>query len=232
MKIVQRLKRLTSRVLEHQARRYKSLYLPLVRSNEGLSDDQEYINSAIEQVNALLQFCELSSNTRLLDFGCGQGRFANGLLIRIPSIGSYCGIDTTKESIDWCKRWVQRYHRNFIFIHLPAHNARYNPSVKSRPVFPLQADYFDIAFLNSVFSHMVADDVSFYLSQLYRVLCKNGILYTTAFIEENVPQVEENPQDYLGAKSKGALHRVRYERSFFLGLVEKAGFSIMEFQHQ
>ncbi len=232
MKIAQLFKRLFHRKLSHQTRRYKGLYLPLARSNEGLSGDQEYVNSAVEQVDDLMQFCELKSNMHILDFGCGQGRLANGLLVRAPNIGCYYGIDTNEESINWCKRWIQRYHSNFSFIHVAAHNARYNPSVNSRPELPAKANSFDVAFLNSVFSHMLTDDVQFYLTQLHGVLRIGGIIYVTAFIEKDVPPVEENPVDYLGRKSTGALHRVRYEKSFFLGLVENAGFSLVSYINQ
>lgn len=71
-----------------QARRFKGIYLPLARSNEGLSDDQEYVNSAVKQVEDLLQHTELTANTRILDFGYGQGRFSIGLLAHTPNIKS------------------------------------------------------------------------------------------------------------------------------------------------
>lgn len=232
MKLIKLFKQSVRRILFNKSRRYKGLYLPLIRSAEGLSDDQEYVNSAVEQIDDLLQYCELTSNTQILDFGCGQGRLANGLLFRVPNIGGYLGIDTDAESIKWCKHWIERHHSKFTFFHLPAQNARYNPSAKSLPTFPTTANSFDVAFLISVFSHMLTDDVKFYLSQLHEALCKGGLIYTTAFIEEGVPNIEENPQNYIGKKTVGALHRVRYEKSFFFGLVEKAGFSIVDFQHQ
>src|SRR5688572_17564926 len=90
------------------ARQHGNLFLPYNRSNEGLSDDQEYLGSAIEQVDELLQYCPLTGDTSILDFGCGQGRFANGLLASGKNIKSYCGIDTDLESIRWCQRWIQQ----------------------------------------------------------------------------------------------------------------------------
>jgi hypothetical protein len=55
-----------------------------------------------------------------------------------------------------------------------------------------------------------------------------GYVYLTAFIEENVPDVVENPENYLGVSS-GRLHRVRYEKGYFASLVKKAGFRCKEF---
>jgi len=79
---------------------------------------------------------------------------------------------------------------------------------------------------------MLSDDVEFYLEQLHKALGKKGVIYVTAFIEEDVPQIEENPEGYLDRHSVGPLHRVRYERAFFFDLFEKTRFNILDFQHQ
>ena len=232
MKLIQYFSNLFFPDTSDQVRHYKGMHLPVTRSNEGLSDDLDYVNSALEQIDSLSQYCELTPHTRILDFGCGQGRLANGIILKIPNIEYYCGIDTNQESINWCKRWLYRYHKNFNFIHVPAYNERYNQSAESHPALPVKPDSFDIAFLNSVFSHMLVPDITFYLSQLHNSLCNGGVIYLTAFIEEDVPNVEENPPGYLNKTSTGALHRVRYDKAFFLNLVEKAGFRIIDFQYQ
>ena len=59
-----------------------------------------------------------------------------------------------------------------------------------------------------------------------------GKVYITAFVEENVQDVEENPKGYMGKESKGALHRVRYDKNFFFKMVRKANFCVDEFHHQ
>jgi len=78
---------------------------------------------------------------------------------------------------------------------------------------------------------MLEDDVRFYLNEFNRILSKNGAILITAFIEENVPNVEENPKNYLG-KSVGALHRVRYEKQFFYQLVKQSNLKVVNFYHQ
>ena len=214
------------------ARRYKGVYLPLHRANEHLNDDVEYINSAIQQIGVLEQYSPLSKNTRVLDFGCGQGRFANGLLLYYPELAKYSGIDTDLDAIKWCKRWIQKHHPHFTFLHVDAHNARYNPTAILRPELPLSPGKYNIAFLNSVFSHMVSDDVNFYLGQINQTLDINGVIYLTAFIEKNVPAVEENPPGYLNRLSTLPLHRVRYEEEFFFNMVTESDFKILHFDHQ
>ena len=216
----------------YEAHKFNGLWLPLTRSNENLVDHQAYLDSALELVDELSEYYELTSGTHILDFGCGQGRLANGLLKRKYNIGSYCGIDTNRDSITWCNRWIQRYNPKFTFIHVPAKNDRYNPLVEDLVPLPIKSSSMDVVFMNSVFSHMLTDDLRYYLQELHKTLRNNGVLYTTAFIEENVPEVEENPQNYLGKETTGPLHRVRYEKSFFLDIVEEYGFRIIDFQHQ
>lgn len=215
-----------------RARRYENIYLPARRSNEDLADDQSYVDSAVAQVDSLHQYLDLNETTRIVDFGCGQGRFANGLILRFPDLRHYSGIDTDAAAIKWCNRWIQKFHPNFEFHHVPAHNARYNPSSSPRQEIPLEKDSFDLAFLNSVFSHMLAEDVRFYLRQMFQLLVKDGVIYATAFVEESVPEVRENPEGYLGRSSTGPLHRVRYENSFFLELFDQAGFKLIDFRHR
>lgn len=77
---------------------------------------------------------------------------------------------------------------------------------------------------------MLEDDVNFYLREFRRVLCLTGKIYLTAFIEEDVPAMIENPKDYLGG-SKGPLHRVRYSRKFFYELVREAGLTVCDYRH-
>ncbi|RHW74886.1 class I SAM-dependent methyltransferase [Colwellia sp. RSH04] len=218
--------------VHNEARIYKGLYLPLNRTNESLSNDVDYIQSSIEQVNSLSHFCSISKTTRLLDFGCGQGRLSNGFLASKTEIARYIGVDTSLESINWCVNWIEKYHSNFKFLHVPAYNARYNPEEKMYQPLPFEENTFDLVFLNSVFSHMLTADIRFYLEQFKRVLSSGGYVYLTAFIEDDVPHEEENPEGYLGRKSKGALHRVRFQKNYFLSLVREFGFTVIEFKHQ
>ena len=226
------LKRIKDIIQIFLAKRYKHVYLPYFRANENLNNNEIYVKSTIQQIKTLKQYSSISNQTRLLDFGCGPGRLAIGLLFECPDIGEYCGIDTDKFSIKWCKLWIQKYHPHYSFIHVDAHHARYNPSASQRPELPVPQNRYDIAFVNSVFSHMLSDDVKFYLQQINEALNEGGILYFTAFIEENVPDEEENPAYYLNRPSTLPLHRVRYERDYFFMLIKNAGFNILDFDHQ
>ena len=229
-----KIKQLLSKIFHFRSNtaiHYQDLFLPDFRSNENLNNNSEYLQSAIEQVEHLEKLCNLSEDTKLLDFGCGQGRLVNGIQYLQKNISIYTGIDTDGYSIRWCNKWLTNYGDIFSFIYLPAFNARYNKNADGLTILPFENKIFNIVFLNSVFSHMLSKDIIFYLNEFNRVLIKGGRVYLTAFIEEGVVDVEENPNDYID-NSSGRLHRVRYEKDFFFKLVEDAGFKVNNFLHQ
>lgn len=218
------------------ARHHRELNLPHpgARSNQSLESDDAYIESAVAQVTDLLGLCELGVEPDILDFGCGQGRLANGLIVTKARIGAYHGIDTDGAAISWCQRWISDDHPDFRFTHVPARNGRYNPRATGRQPLPGSNGSYDLVFLNSVFSHMLSDDVAFYASEFARVLRPGGSMYATAFIEDGVPDEEENPDGYLPemGPSQGALHRVRFDRPHFESLIQDSGLSIVEIRHR
>ena len=210
--------------------KYKNLILPTVRSNQGLQDNEVYLNSGVEQLDFLIKHNLINSDSEILDFGCGQGRLLNTLIYKNFAFKSYHGIDTQGHTIDWCKKHLT-YNSKIKFHHVPAFNERYNNQVDGLLKLPFKDSSFSLVFLNSVFSHMLDSDIAFYINEFDRILQNNGAVYLTAFVEENVPEVEENPDNYLG-ESKGSLHRVRYEKDFFFKLVESKNMRISQFVHR
>lgn len=210
---------------------FKGLNLPPFRTNQGLEDNETYLKSGVEQLQFLLKMDLIHDNTTFLDFGCGQGRIVNSFKYSNIRIKKYIGIDTDSNSIKWCNKYLSPYHDKYNFIHLPSFNARYNRTVGGLQKLPFNEYDFDLIFLNSVFSHMLEDDIKFYLDEFNRILKINGVIFLTAFIEENVPNVEENPINFI-SKSKGSLHRVRYEKEFFFELIRKSNLKVDEFYHQ
>lgn len=195
-----------------------------------MSNNEAYLDSIVIQLEYLKNRNYINSHSTILDFGCGQGRFVNGLIFTKTKINNYYGVDTNLESIKWCNKWLTTFDKKFNFIHLPAYNARYNTKESSLKKLPF-INKFSCIFLNSVFSHMLPHDILFYLKELNQCLENNGIIYLTAFVEYNVICVEENPKHYHGT-SKGRLHRVRYEKKYFFNLIESCGFKIETFHHQ
>ncbi len=173
-------------------------------------------------------------HSQILDVGCGAGRLAIGLLSRFGAAQHYRGVDISKPSIDWCNAHIARRQPGFQFIRIDVHNPRYNLSnstIDSTFHLPFAEHEFDIIYLYSVFSHMLADDVRVYLREFDRVLKPSGAIFLTGFIEENVPDVEENPPNYRMAW-QGHLHCVRYNKAFFETLLAAGGFGIDRFEYE
>lgn len=101
--------------------KFENLRIPLYRSNQGLNNNMEYINSALKQIEDLKSYHLISSDTTLLDFGCGQGSLVNGLLYSKFNIKEYQGIDTDLKSIKWCQDNLSRNSQGYNFIEVSSY---------------------------------------------------------------------------------------------------------------
>jgi hypothetical protein len=79
---------------------------------------------------------------------------------------------------------------------------------------------------------MVIEDIKIYLKEFNRLLSKNGKIFLTAFIEEDVPEMSINPEGYRRPSWKGELHCVRYNNSFFENILAENGFKIKRFEYE
>jgi SAM-dependent methyltransferase len=125
----------------------------------------------------------LKPTESVLDVGCGIGRLA------VPLTGylhgsTYDGFDNVEASVKWCTKRIASQYPSFHFRHVDVYNEHYNPRGEVRAsefVFPYESNSFDFAFLISVFTHMLPDDMTNYLSEVARVLKPGGrclITYT------------------------------------------------------
>ena len=114
-------------------------------------------------------------------------------------------------------------------------NERYNPkgavTLREGWKFPYEPDSFDLIFLYSVFTHLDLDSACTYLADFPRILAPGGNVVLTAYVEEDVPNIVVNPEDYR-PRTSGPLHRVRYERQYFANLVEQRGLRVEDTEHE
>lgn len=133
----------------------------------------------------LKDFAELTSSDAVLDVGCGCGRTARHLLGTLSAPGRYSGFDIVQESVRWCQTYLSRANPSFEFVHANIYNGLYNPvgtMASSDYRFPWPDDTFDLAFLDSVFTHMFPADVGHYLDELRRVLKPGGRVLASFFV--------------------------------------------------
>lgn len=127
----------------------------------------------------------LKPNHRVLDIGCGCGRMAVPLMTYLSDAGAYEGFDIMGVGIDWCQRHIAAQDSRFHFQKADIYNQYYNPRGKCRSAeyrFPYQDKSFDFVFLTSVFTHMLAEDMQHYLSEIARVLKPDGRCMISFFL--------------------------------------------------
>ena len=197
-------------------------------------DNRYFLTSAKEETGRLVKHFGLTTNSSVLDVGCGVGRLPIGILNLVGEIRYYQGVDVHNLSIQWCRRYITRPHPSFKFTHIAVKNPRYNPNGKAIDTdfqLPLNDQEFDIIYLYSVFSHMTKEDIIIYLREYQRLLAPSGKIFLTAFIEKGVEDMTINPQDYGTVKWRGPLHCVRYNKDFFETLLTETGFCVDHFDY-
>jgi SAM-dependent methyltransferase len=100
---------------------------------------------------------------RLLDFGCGWGRYTRLFIREVPEEGLY-GVDPQPVAIQVCRR------------HVP-YGCFVNSS--TRPPLPFRDQFFDLVVAYSVFSHLSEINAANWIYELTRVLKPGGLLVAT-----------------------------------------------------
>jgi SAM-dependent methyltransferase len=218
--------------------RYQGIAIPPPEDRQGgrhFQDDGAFVASGAHDASRLEDAFGLTTTSRVLDIGCGNGRLAIGLLHQLGEMKSYTGIDVAARSIDWCDRHIASEHPGMRFIHIDVANERYNPAgteLRDTYRLPLPDESADVIYLYSVFSHMETEDVRIYLGEFARLLASGGGVFLTAFVEHDVEEMAVNPPDYGPIGWEGALHCVRFERAFFERLVSEAGLRVDRLDHR
>lgn len=217
--------------------RYENMVLPAPRLRFGgdcFKADRDFAQSARGEADRLVKHCGLTKESSLVEIGCGPGRLPIGIIDRVGEIRSYQGLDLNRPSIEWCRKHITPRHPAYRFTHVDVANSRYNPAgslAQTQFRLPVEDRSADIIYLYSVFSHLLTDDVRSSLREFSRILRPQGTLFLTAFVEENVPAEQENPQGYQGRQWDGPLHCVRFEEGYFSRLLAEYGFQTVRKDH-
>lgn len=105
----------------------------------------------------------LTSDSRILDFGCGWGRMIRFFLKNVVTDNLY-GIDVDPEMIDICIKTVR--HGNYSVV-------------KPEPPTDFANNSFDVVYAYSVFSHLAEPVHIKWVEEFSRILKPGGILIVT-----------------------------------------------------
>lgn len=193
----------------------------------------------------MITFCKEKLNfapdEKILDIGCGIGRLAFPLLEYLDESGMYEGFDTFPVGVKWCSENITPEFPNFRFQLVDIFNTTYNPYAKTKAsefIFPYEDNTFDLVVLNSVFTHMMPDDIINYLSEIDRVLNDTGRVFVTYFLinKESSELTKSGKSVYdfqkfgifYTADPKEPMDAVGYDEHFMFNLFEKYNLKIKE----
>jgi SAM-dependent methyltransferase len=123
---------------------------------------------------------------RALEIGCGFGRFAVPITRYLTDEkGEFYGLDILPSAVEYLRNHVAARYKNFHIDLADVYNNLYNPRGRYRASdyrLPYPDNHFDFILLQSVFTHLVRDDMKNYLCQIGRVLKKGGTCFITYFL--------------------------------------------------
>jgi SAM-dependent methyltransferase len=113
----------------------------------------------------------------VLDFGCGCGRVARQLMLQDPRPRRYVGLDLHPEMVSWCRQNLEPAAPGFTFVHHDVSDPLVNPGAGKPQTLPLPVPDASVTLFEalSVFTHILERDISFYFSEMARVLRADGI---------------------------------------------------------
>jgi len=99
---------------------------------------QKFLDYCIEMAN-------LKSNEKILEIGCGSGRFSLAFSKYLTKEGSYDAIDPISYQIEYCTNHISKRFPNFNFQLIDVYNGEYNRKGK------FSASSYKFPFLDSTF---------------------------------------------------------------------------------
>ncbi len=205
----------------------------------------EFLTLGKAWVQQYVEYGELKQKEKVLDVGCGVGRVAIALTSYLDSTGNYEGFDMYKEGVEWCQKHITSKFPNFHFQVADIYNGMYNKRGKFKAneyEFPYKEGSFDFVFLNSVFTHMLPQDMEHYFSEIARVLKKNGRCFMTFFLlndksralidaKASIYNFEYIGNGYQTVDKNEPETAVAYDEKIIRAFYEKTGFEMTSIQY-
>jgi len=127
----------------------------------------------------------LTSDSAVLDVGCGTGRVARPLAEFLSAQGGYVGFDVSRRAVEACRRRFGAARPDFRFEWADLRNAHYSPdgdAAEDGYRFPVDDASVDLAFAASVFTHTRLAVLRRYAVEAARTLKPGGRFVFTAYL--------------------------------------------------
>lgn len=117
----------------------------------------------------------LDRDSKVLDFGCGWGRFTRFFMREVSPRNIY-GVDPLQEAIDLCKKTnpLCQFQR-----------------IEVVPPIPFPDGTFDLIYLYSVFSHLSEEVHDRWLTEFHRIMKPGAILVATTWDRGYIERCEQ-----------------------------------------
>jgi SAM-dependent methyltransferase len=187
----------------------------------------------------------LRSGHNVLEIGIGIGGNATAIWRRFGHGVQFRGFDIIRFAVTWCRQHFKSLSSNYQFDHADLFNFDYNRFGKleaAKYPFPYPKAWADIAFANSVFTHMQATEVSHYFREAARVVKPGGLIWFTFFLldVESEAQIAAGKAVYSFKHPRGVARvediaapdaAVAYPEHWIKSELAAAGFKIREIEH-
>jgi SAM-dependent methyltransferase len=181
-------------------------------------------------------------NSRIVDIGSGCGKSAVTLrdfdYMGERFHGKYFGFDVDAAMVGWCSLNFDPQH--FTFRAIDRFSSLYNPAGRSKAPARLEGcddNSIDLVFSQSLFSHLLEDDLRNYVRESWRVLRPGGIMAMTFFCMDDLRTLHLLGGRWNFVRRQGAAYvendrypeaAVAYEKSWVEQACRGAGFSKVE----
>lgn len=195
---------------------------------------ERFVDAGDRLIDFLRDRGVLVDGTRMIEVGCGVGRYALALQ-RTDLSYTYLGLDIDAPSIAWCKKSItdERYSFDLVDISNDAYNDSGSIDAAGFTFPKVEDGSADLIFLWSVFTHMEFSDMSNYLQQFNRLLSADGkVLFSCFVYDEDRPRiVSEHPHahnDGFIANPERPMKSIAFPLERIHAAIESAGLAVDE----
>jgi SAM-dependent methyltransferase len=166
----------------------------------------------------------------VLDLGSGCGRLARKLLQQHLRPQRYLGIDLHAGMVEWSRHNLSAVDPNFQFVHHDVYERGFNPAghaVDHSQSLPGEDASASLIIAWSLFTHVLQDDIPYYLDQCARILRPGGLIRSTWFLfDKRYYPMMQTFQNALYINPENPTNAVIVDRNWLLETLLSAGLTV------